>query len=58
MFHVQQMALYKRGGTVPLTIPLLKVSLSQLTMSFTRATHTCVRARVCARTHTHGSKPH
>lgn len=50
MFHVQEMALYKCRGTVPLTIPLLKVSLSQLTTSFTRATHTHVHT--CTRTHT------
>lgn len=44
MFHVQEMALYKCRGTVPLTIPLLKVSLSQLTTSFTRATQPHARA--------------
>lgn len=40
MYRVQQMALHNCGGTVPLTIPLLKISLSQLTTSFTGATHT------------------
>lgn len=49
---VLQMALHKCGGTVPLTIPLLKVSLSQLTMSFTRSTCTHANTHVRARTHT------
>lgn len=50
------MALRKCRGTVPLTIPLLKVSLSQLTTSSTRSTRTHTNTHVRALTHTQTSQ--
>lgn len=57
MYHcVLQMALHKGGGTVPLTIPLLKVSLSQLTTSSTRSTCAHANTHVRALKHTQTSQ--
>lgn len=57
MYHcVLQMALHKCGGTVPLTIPLLKVSLSQLTTSSTRSTCAHANTHVRALKHTQTSQ--
>ena len=50
------MALCKCGSTVPLTIPLLKVSLSQLTTSSTRSTCTHAHTHVRALTHAQTSQ--
>lgn len=47
-----QMALFTCRGTVPLTIPLLKVSLSQLTASSAGVrVHTHKHTRMCTRAH-------